>query len=190
MSLEQGLSSGTLLSCIAPGCLDYWPPVAPYQDTGGLFLGWLHHGGPSDALRHVGRATVLMHLYPHHLGVGKEVLASFPIFSTLTGDASHPVSHEFILCPGPAIPSSTCLHGSRYIRWGPLSCARLVARCMWASCRSLLRHLGESARLTRGNLWPPGQRYPSQVGAPVELAFPSYHCVIVAAMLYPLHPIP
>ena len=41
-------------------------------------------------------------------------------------------------------------------------------------------------RLTRGNLRPLRQLYPCQVGTQVEQALPSYHPMIVAALLYPL----
>ena len=105
-----------------------------------------------------------------------------------------PVSPEFIISaglslvhPGPAIPHSTCLHGSRYIRASPLSHASPLARHMGAGCRGLCLLLGDLVRFTRGNLRPPRQFYPHQVGTLVELALPSHHSMIVAAPLYPPH---
>ena len=103
-----------------------------------------------------------------------------------------PVSPKFIvseglspLHPGPAVSCSTSLHGSRYIRRGPLSRTRLFAQCLRAGSRSLLSPLGDLARLTRCNLWPPRQLNPHQVGAFVELALPSYQSMILAALFYP-----
>ena len=63
--------------------------------------------------------------------------------------------------PSPAPPH---LHGSRYIRGGPLRGASLYAGCTGAGCRGLTFLLGDPVGLTGCDLRPPGQFYPCQVG--------------------------
>ena len=101
-----------------------------------------------------------------------------------------PVSLEVVfslslLHPGLAIACSPHLHGSRYIRGGPLRGTSLYARCTEAGCRGLSFLLGDPAGLTGCDLRPPGQFYPRQVGTIVKLPFPYHHTVVIAAPLYP-----
>ena len=114
MSLERGRSSGTLLSCRAPGYRGSWPHAAPFQGTGGSFPGRPLCGGPVVALLHVGRAAVLMHTSPCYPGVGREVLVSLLTSSIVTGDASWAclsgTCHQHWPQPGPPRTGHHPLH--------------------------------------------------------------------------------
>ena len=109
-----------------------------------------------------------------------------------------PVSLELIICtglnlvcPGPAITHSACLHGSRYvIRAGLLSLPSSCAGCTGASCWGLHFLLGDLVGLTMGSLRPPRQHYPHQVRALIEVALSSHQSMIIAALLDPSSEVP
>ena len=184
MSLERGQSSGTPLSCRAPGYQGSWPHVAPFQGTGGSFPGQPLHGGPMIALLHAGRAAVLMRTSPHYPGAGREVLVGLLTSLIATGDVLWAclsgTRHQHWPRPGPPRTGHHPLHLSLWeqvCRWNRSLC--------WAHWSWLCFLLGDLAGLTRGNLRPPRQCYPCQVGTLVELALPSYQSVIIAAPLNP-----
>ena len=80
-----------------------------------------------------------------------------------------PVSLEVIfglslLHPGLAVACSPHLHGSRYIRGGPLRGTSLYAGCTGAGCRGLSFLLGGLAGLTGCDLRPLGSSIPTKWG--------------------------
>ena len=86
MSPGQCQSGGTLLSYRAPGYQGSWPHMAPFPGEGELFPGWPYCGRPVVALLYVGSAAVLMRIYPHYPGAGRELSVSLPASSIVIGD--------------------------------------------------------------------------------------------------------
>ena len=89
-------------------------------------------------------------------------------------------------CPGLAIPCSTHLHGSGWVRACPLGHATLFTQHRETGCGGLLLFLCDCLSLTRAGLQPLGLLDSCQVQTPVDLAFSGYYSMVVASWLDPL----
>ena len=90
-----------------------------------------------------------------------------------------------LLHPGPAIPHSTSLHGNGWVGVCSLSHATFPSHCGVTGGVGIHLFLCKCLGLTGADLWPPGWCSACQVQAQVELAFPGYNSMVVAAQLDP-----